>query len=61
MPKTARYMFLYTTRSIIEGTWKTTGPGFMPIVGGVIPTGIPVSVSMEPAISGQIDIEVLPH
>lgn len=58
MPPGARYLVMYSTRSIIEGTWRTSGPGFMPIAGGVLPTGVPVAVGMEPSISGRIEIEI---
>ena len=55
----ARYVILYTSRSIIEGTWRTTRPGFVPIAGGLLPTGLPVSVLMEPAISGVLEAEIV--
>ena len=56
-----RYLVVYTTRSIIEGAWSTSRPGFVPIAGGVLPTGIPIGVVMEPAISGIIEAELSRH
>lgn len=57
----ARYLLLYTTRAIIEGNWKTFMPGFSPVAGGVIPTGIPSAVQMEPAISGLVELTLKPQ
>lgn len=57
----AKYLIVYTSRPIIEGVWRTTRPGFIPIAGGVLPAGIPVGVSMEPAISGVIEAEFSPQ
>jgi hypothetical protein len=51
-----RYLIVYTTQSLIEGTLRTSMPGFVPIAGGVLPTGIPSPVWMEPAISGEIEL-----
>ena len=56
IPASARYLIAYTTRSIIEKRWHTTAPGFIPIAGGVLPTGGYISLNMEPAISGEIEI-----
>lgn len=55
----ARYLIVYTSRSILEGDWTTTRPGFVPIVGGVLPTGIPIDVTLEPSISGLVEAEIL--
>ena len=54
----ARYLILYTSRSIIEGSWRTTRPGVVPIAGGVLPIGTPVGVSLEPSIYGVIEAEI---
>lgn len=61
LPAHAKYLLVYTTPSIIDGRVTTTAPGFMPIAGGVLPTGIPVFVQMEPAISGDFEIELQVH
>jgi len=61
LPPNAKYLMVYTTPTIIEGVLGTTAPGFMPIAGGVLPTGFPVMVRMEPAISGDFEVELLPR
>ena len=61
LPPNAKYLMVYTTPTIIEGVLSTTAPGFMPIAGGVLPTGFPVMVHMEPAISGDFEVELLPR
>lgn len=58
---TARYMVVYTSRPIIEGTWRTSMPGFSPAAGGVIPTGVAMPLWMEPAISGVMDVALEPR
>ncbi len=56
----AKYLILYTTPSIIEGRWRTSMPGIMPIAGGVLPTGGALPVTMEPAISGIVEVKINP-
>jgi len=55
-----RYVVLHTTRSVLEREWSTWMPGFMPIPGGVLPTGLAERVSMEAAISGEVELTLLP-
>ncbi|QID19542.1 hypothetical protein G3580_19115 [Nitrogeniibacter mangrovi] len=56
----ARYLIVHTTPAILESEWTTWMPGFVPIAGGALPTGLAEPVSMEPAISGEIQVAVTP-
>lgn len=56
----ARYLILHTTQSVLESEWSTWMPGFVPIAGGVLPTGLPEPVSMEAAISGEVQVTAMP-
>ena len=57
----ASYLVLHTSRKAIETDLNTWRPGFIPVAGGVIPTGLPASVVLEPAISGEIEVTVTPQ
>lgn len=52
----ARYLILYTTRSLLQGSWLTSTPGAMPVPGGAIPTGMANPALMEPSIAGTIEV-----
>lgn len=54
----ARYAILYTSRAALEQSLRTTRPGVVPIAGGVLPTGMPLGVVMEPAIAGVVEAEI---
>lgn len=57
----ARYLVLHTSRKAIEMELNTWRPGVVPVAGGVLPTGMPASVLMEPAISGELEITAIPE
>lgn len=57
----ARYMVLHTSRKAIETELNTWRPGVVPVTGGVVPTGLPAPVLMEPSISGEIEVTVTPQ
>lgn len=54
----ARYVILYTSRAALQQSLRTTRPGVVPIAGGVLPTGVPLGVVMEPAIAGVVEAEI---
>lgn len=54
----ARYVIMHTGRSVLEQPWRTTRPGTVPTPAGVLPTGMPLEVEMEPAISGVVEAEI---
>jgi hypothetical protein len=56
----ARYLVLHTSPAILASEWSSTRPGFIPIAGGAIPSGLPVSVSLEPAITGEVEVSLQP-
>lgn len=56
----AHYLVVHTSRRAIETELNTWRPGVVPVAGGVLPTGMPASVLLEPGISGELEITVTP-
>ena len=54
-----RYMVVYTTEQLLGLTLATTTPVFVPVPGGVLPTGIRRPIGLEPWITGRIMITLL--
>lgn len=53
----AKYLVIHTTPSLLATAAQSYRPGFVGVPGGVIPTGQLVGLSMEPAISGVLEID----
>lgn len=57
----ARYLVLYTTPGILGQTLANARPGAIAVAGGAMPTGRTVSLVMEPALHGEIEVTVTPE
>lgn len=57
----ARYLVLYTTPGILSETLGNARPGIAAVAGGAVPTGQWVSLVMEPALHGEIEVAVAPE
>lgn len=57
----ASYLIVHTAQAILSGQIGTRRPGFAAVPGGALPTGTSVSLVLEPAISGEIEVTVAPR